>query len=382
MTKHRVLLLNYEYPPLGGGGSNATKYLLRELAKRDDVDVDVVTSSATGQFEQEKIGENVTIYKLAIKKKEIHYWTQKEVLDYSLKCRSYVKEMLKTKQYDICHAFFGIPCGAIAMLFDKKMPYIVSIRGSDVPGFNKRFSAMYIALKPLIKVVWNKAGAIVANSHNLASLAHKTDSKVHIDIITNGVDTEEFKPKDRTLSDHLRILCVSRLIQRKGIRFLIDAFKTLKDDGVKVTLTIAGEGNQEAELREITKAHGLEDSINFLGYVEHDELPKLYNQHDVFVLPSLNEGMSNSLLEALAQGLAIITTDTGGIKEIINDDEDVILIPVEDAQAIVDSIRKVTDSSVLHHMQTASRHIAEKMSWQKVADQYIKIYAKVRRGAE
>ncbi len=380
MKRLRLLLLNYEYPPLGGGGSNATKYLLKEFAKRDDIHVDAVTSSATGSFEQVRIGEHVVIHKLPIRKERIHYWTQKEVLEYSIKCKSYMRKLLKENSYDACHAFFGIPCGAIAMLSRKKIPYIVSLRGSDVPGFNKRFSVMYIVLKPLIRLVWRKASAVVANSKDLADLAHRTDSQTSIGIIANGVDIHEFSPKGRQHADRIRILCVSRLIERKGVRYLIDAAKLLKDKGITFHLTLAGKGDQEEELREYAKHLGLDDDIAFLGFVEHDDLADLYKKHDVFILPSLNEGMSNALLEAMASGLAIITTDTGGIREIIEEDSDVFFVPMHDAGAIAASVHHLADWDLLSCMQAASRRIAEKMSWKDVADAYMDTYIRVIRG--
>ena len=102
-------MLNYEFPPLGGGAANACQYILRELAKRD-IEVDLVTSSAMNRFETENFSTNITIYKLAVGKKNIHYWTQREILTYSWKARRFAKKLIKEKRYDLCHTFFGIPC--------------------------------------------------------------------------------------------------------------------------------------------------------------------------------------------------------------------------------------------------------------------------------
>jgi len=78
------------------------------------------------------IGNTINIYKLPVNKKDIHYWTQREIISYSWKAKKFIDKLIKEKEYDVCHAFFGIPCGAIAYLFRRKMPYIVSLRGSDV----------------------------------------------------------------------------------------------------------------------------------------------------------------------------------------------------------------------------------------------------------
>jgi len=136
----RVLMLNYEYPPIGGGASNATYYLLKEFAIRRNIEVDLVTSSPNTKFKKEELGDNIVIHKLPIGKKKLHYWTQREILAYSKRAYKYIKKLMQIKKYDVTHAFFGIPSGAIAYLFKKEIPYVVSLRGSDVPGFNKRFS--------------------------------------------------------------------------------------------------------------------------------------------------------------------------------------------------------------------------------------------------
>ena len=242
----RILMLNNEYPPLGGGGSNACKYILKEFAAKD-LDVDVVTSSSSNTFETEKIGDTVNIYKLPINKKDIHYWTQREIITYSWKANKFIKKLIEEKEYDVCHAFFGIPCGAIAYLFRKKIPYIVSLRGSDVPGFNNRFGFEYVFLKPIIRSIWKRAGAVVANSKGLKELALLTSPAQEISVIYNGIDVSEFKPDlDRTNDgDMLRIVCVSRLIERKGIKYLIEAIGKLKDKNIK--LVLVGEGKQEEE---------------------------------------------------------------------------------------------------------------------------------------
>jgi len=334
-----------------------------------------VTSSASSSFETAHIGDNVTIHKLAVGKKKIHYWTQREILTYSWKARRHVKRLMKEKEYDVCHAFFGIPCGAIAYLFRKKIPYIVSLRGSDVPGFNKRFSLQYLFLKPIIRRIWKQAGAVVANSEGLRTLAHETDPKREIDIIYNGIDTEQFKPDaDRRVGDRLRILCVSRLIERKGVDHLIRSVPIVRERlGDVFEVVIVGEGNLETELKSLSGQLGVADLVDFKGYVPHERLPEIYDGSDIFVLPSKNEGMSNTVLEAMACGLPIVATDTGGTSELVKGNG--IVLSDVDSGAIADGLaRLISDRETRASMGRRSREIAESMSWSKVADQYFEIY--------
>lgn len=368
-----VLMLNYEYPPLGGGGSNACKYILKELSKAK-VDVDLVTSSATDELETEKIGGSINVYRLPINKNNIHYWTQKEIISYSWKARKFVKKLIEERKYDLCHTFFGFPCGAIAYLFRREIPYIVSLRGSDVPGFNERFSLQYVFLKPIIRRVWKNAAAVIANSEGLKELALEIQPIVKIDIIHNGIDTEAFKPVTKETNTKLRILCVSRLIKRKGIDYLLESIALVKEIfGDDFEVCIIGEGDQEQELKEMSKQLKIDDVVIFEGYIEHSKLPEFYSNSDIFILPSLNEGMSNTILEAMASGLPIITTDTGGTKELINGNG--IVIPMRDLKAIAGAIVKlIEDPSLRKEMGRNSRGISEELSWGEVAKEYLGIY--------
>jgi glycosyltransferase involved in cell wall biosynthesis len=367
----RILMLNYEFPPLVGGGSNACYYLLKEFSKMD-INVDLITSSANGISEIEKMDESVTIYKVPIHKKDIHYWTQKEILSYSWKANNKVKELMEMHHYDVIHAFFTIPCGALAYLYKKKVPFVVSLRGSDVPGFNERFGVQYVFLKPMIKEIWKKADAVVANSEGLKELALETNPQQAISVIHNGIDISEFTPNDRKKTDgYLQLICVSRLIERKGIRYLLQAIGELKHE--KIRLTIVGEGNQLLELKNLTSKLNIEDKVVFKGYLDHSKLAEAYQQSDIFVLPSLNEGMSNAVLEAMASGLPIITTDTGGTVELLDDNG--LIVGMQDSESIANAIMQlIKDPAKISEMGEKSRTMAETLSWRHVAQKYLNVY--------
>lgn len=359
-------MLNYEFPPLGGGAANANSYLLKEFAERDDIHVDLVTSSPD-TYREEQFADNVTIYKLDVNKDEIHYWTQPEILRYSWKAYRKSKSLLRKKNYNLIHAWFGVPCGVIARALG--LPYLVALRGSDVPGYNERFGLQYIVLKPLLRKVWKNASSVVANSKGLRELAHET-ADLPIEVIPNGVAVDEFEP---VYHDHdtLRVLCVSRLVERKGIQYLIEGVAELD-----VELTVVGEGEQESELKQLVAAEEIEERVTFAGYVPHDEIHEYYEAADIFVLPSKNEGMSNTVLEAMAAGLPVITTDTGGTAELIGDNGSIV--PMEDVNSLVETIGSYSQNPQLIETQgRQSRARAEEMSWGAVADQYDKEYTNI-----
>jgi len=370
----RVLILNYEYPPLGGGAANALYYLLREFASLDEIKVDLVTSSPDGGFELVELADNVSIHKMAIRKANRHYWTQKEIIDYTVKASRYVRRLVDGGSYDLCHAFFAIPCGAMAYRLRGRLPYIVSLRGSDVPGFNNRFNWMNAALKPVFKRVLKGAAAVQANSGGLKELAHLTSPDTPIDIIFNGVDCRQFAPASRSFGSRpLRLLSVCRLIGRKGIDDLIRALPAVKTSLGSVELTVAGAGNLKAGLSALAVSEGVAQDIKWLGAVDHDDLPEIYRRSDLFVLPSHFEGMSNALLEAMASGLPVVVTATGGADELI--DGNGLVVKAGDSaalgRAIVDILGDDDKSRVLG---ARSREIANGFSWQNVARKYLQTY--------
>lgn len=379
----KILMLNYEYPPIGGGGSYACKSILQVLANKK-MKVDLVTSSPSDYFETETINESVNIYKLPVNKKDIHYWTQQEILTYSWKAKQFIEKLLLKKSYDICHTFFGIPCGAVAYLFKENLPYVVSLRGSDVPGFNNRFSFQYIFLKPLINKIWSESSAVVANSEGLKELALESSPSQDISVINNGINISDFKPDVNYINNNINdtdkkikrfnIVCISRLIERKGISFLLEAIKKIKNK--KVKLILVGKGKQEDELHQLAKDLEITDRVEFKGYVDHDDIADIYQESDLFVLPSFNEGMSNALLEAMASGLPVISTDTGGTSELI--DGNGILIQKGNSDEIAQAISTVmNDPETFKQMGLKSREIAETMSWEAVAEEYCRLYMEI-----
>lgn len=359
-------MLNYEYPPLGGGAGNANRYLLDRM-KDMDVEVDLVTSSAA-KYSEEQLGDNISIYRVDVKKKRIHHWTQTEILRYMFHGYLKARKLQKEKDYDVIHAWFGFPCGLMARML--REPYLVALRGSDVPGYNERFSRQYVFLEPLIKHVWKNASAVVPNSKGLEELAKET-LDIEMQVIPNGVDTSEFYPGERD-SGKLELLCVSRLTSRKRIGDIIDAVSEIEG----VNLTVIGDGPKEKELREKIGELGLENRVELKGYVPHDELPGYYRDSDVFVMPSLNEGMSNTILEAISSGLPVITTQTGGTDELVDGNGEIV--PKKNPGALKEKIIEYRDSAGKIEVEgKLSREIAEQMSWERVADQYLNLYREI-----
>jgi glycosyltransferase involved in cell wall biosynthesis len=376
----KILMLNYEFPPIGGGGGQAHLALLRQYAAWRELEVDVLTSAAGRGVAMEQFSGNITIRRVGIRKKDLHLWKRSEVIAWLAKAGSQYRRMLRDKRYDLVHAFFGFPTGWICYRNRRSPPYVVSLRGSDVPGENARLKLEYKLLGPLVfKPIWRHAAALVACSEGLKDRARKFLPSAAISVIPNGVDLDRFSPApDSGGGETLRLLTVGRLSVTKRLTLLIEAVELLIRRGIYARLTIVGGGAMESELRGLLNAKNLR-AVTLVGRRESSEMPAIYRQHDILVSASMQEGMSNAMLEAMASGLPIVTTHCEGVDELIADNG----IIVEDAQptALADAIERLArNRAVLSTMSRAARKRAERFSWRGIADRYVDLYAKLAGG--
>lgn len=379
----KILFLNYEYPPLGGGAANATEQLFLEYSKREDVYVELVTSSISSKYEKKEIGKNIIIHRLPIGKNKdnLNFQTQKELLIYAWKSYIFVKKLLKKKKFDLSHSFFTLPCGAVSLLlkYKFKLPYIVSLRGADVPGYSERFIFVYKFLSILIKKIWKNSEFVVTNSIGLTELAIKTSSTQKFEKIVNGIDVTYYNRGNRDYEDRKKefvILCASRLSYRKGFIYAIDALPNLVKKYPNIKMVFAGgDGGVMQNLKGHAQALGVKDFVKFTGRYTKKQAHEIYKNADIFLMPSLNEGMSNNLLEALASGLPVLVTKTGGAEELVIDEKNGFLIEMKNGIDIEKKIEKfMNDKYLCDIMGVASREIALKMKWKNVSDEYIELY--------
>lgn len=379
----KILFLNYEYPPLGGGAANATKNIMQEMTFFNDVEIDIITSSLDEKYYFEKIGKNIRLHRLPIGKnnKNFTYQSKKDLIIYFIKAYFFSRKLHKEKKFDLSHSFFAVPCGLISLLLklEFNLPYIISMRGSDVPGYSQRFKGLYLIIKPIIVYIWKKASIVVANSNGLKELALKSNPNQKIEIIYNGINIKIFKPVKRDENNNIEMICASRLSKRKGFIYVIEAINILKDKYANIHLTIAGgEGDAEKDLKNKVSELSLEKFVTFTGHYVFEEASLMYQKADIFVFPSFNEGMSNNMLEAMASGLPIIMTPTGGAEELIKDGKNGFIVNFADSYDIAKKIEKlILDKKLLSEMKKNSRAVAENMNWEKIAKEYFLLYEKI-----
>jgi glycosyltransferase involved in cell wall biosynthesis len=372
-------MLNYEFPPIGGGAGNAHYCILKEYAKMSDLKIDVLTSAAKPGFIEERFAENVTVYKTGLHKKRLHYWRKSEVVEWLVKARGPYRRLLNSNHYDLVHAFFGFPSGYLCYRTAGRIPYIVSLRGSDVPGQHQRLQLEYKLLAPLFKSVWQGAAALVACSEGLKRRAQRFLPSVDINVIPNGVDIERFSTiPGRRVSRPVRLITVGRLSITKRVDVLIDAVELLKERGFEARLNVVGEGSLEESLKQTVSRQGLGDTVNIAGHSEAEAMPQLYRQSDVYVSATMQEGMSNAMLEAMASGLPIVTTCCEGVEELIADNG--IIVQEARPAEIADAVMQLAgDNESYARMSAAAEARARKFTWSRVAQEYLQCYEKALR---
>ena len=170
----------------------------------------------------------------------------------------------------------------------------------------------------------------------------------------------------------MNLLYVGRLSYEKGLEHLIKSMHQLGPEMCR--LLICGEGPDRKRLENLVNESGLNDCVDFLGFIPWGKrLSEVYVQSDIFILPSLSEGIPKVLLEAMAKGLPVVATNVGGIPDIISGEENGILVPSGDSQAITDAVRLlISDKSLRERIiangyKFAQAHTAEKQA-KKIAE--------------
>ncbi len=379
-----ILIINYEFPPIGGGGGIATYYIARELCRKGHT-VHVLTSHFRELRWHETI-EDIHVYRVPVLRKRRDYCSVLEMASFILTSLPMLVYLLCTRRYDLLHIFFGVPSGPLGYVAKKLfgIPYLIRMGGGDVPGFRPfQYKRLYKLLMPFLNALWRNADFLVANSGGLRAMAHKTFPDLPIQVIPNGVDLRRFTDGFHRCPDReVRILFVSRLIRRKGLQFLIEAIPhILEQTQESFVIKVVGDGPDKEYFTSKIEELGIQQYVKFYGYVNHGKLPEYYLDADLFVLPSLAEGMPNVVLEAMGSGLPVVATHVPGSEELVHHGENGMLVEARDVQGLARALTMlINDRNLREIMGEESKQVARNYTWEIVAKQYEYLYNQSTRG--
>lgn len=371
----KILMLCYEFPPLGGGGSRVVHGLSKELVRLGH-EVDLVTMGFRGLpgFE---IENGVRIHRAPSLRRRKHVCTAPEAASYIVSALKTVRRLTSESRYDINHAHFIFPDGLLAWHVRRsaRIPYIITAHGSDVPGYNPhRLKVAHKLMAPLWTTVMRDAAQIICPSESLRSLVvAKRGTGENLTIIPNGIDPGKFQPDG---PKEKRILVVTRMLERKGVQYIL---KALEGSAFGHEVNIVGDGPYLPVLRQMALSMG--NHVTFWGWLDNrsPRLKDLYETSSIYVFPSEAENFPIVLLEAMAAGMAIITTKGTGCAEVVGDAA--LLVNPGDVSAIRETLAFLVNNP--EHCRKlgkeARKRMEEDFGWTAVANRYVAQYENIQK---
>lgn len=371
----RIAIFVRDFPPRYVAGTPIATYnLARYLAKKGHT-VHVITSMDEGHQKHEYVEG---FY--------VHWLPRPRFLSV---IRSSLKNLyiLMKIRPDVIHQQ-GIIGGRFTLLAAKilNIPYIVYGRGADVYA-DWRFKNI------VARLILSRADAVIALTDEMKSVMQSYCQK-DIYVIPNGVDLERFKqlpPKNFIRSqlgigvrDDRIILFVGNLRQHKGVKYLIYAMeKVLKSCKEARLIIVGGDIGEKRNLEKIVKELELDPYVKFQGRVPNEEVPKFMAAADIFVMPSMFEGFSNAIIEAMASGLPIIATRAGGNASVIEDGVNGFLVETKNYEQLAEKILLLAESDVLRNeISENNKKKAEEYRWERIITRLEEVYCSLIAGSK
>jgi glycosyltransferase involved in cell wall biosynthesis len=360
--------------------------LMRELRKMG-VEIDVLASSYKGLKDGQMWGLKIYRWRYApsfletlshdmaipekMKQNPVSYFLVPPFL-----IGGYIKasSLFKKNTYDIIHVSWPIPLSILSLPF-KRIPKIFTFHHSELILVEK-----IPLLKPPFSYILKKASIITVNSNFTKNKLLKQFPMLRrVEVIPWPSGWEQMFPSLKREKN--RILFVGRLVEVKGVNFLIRAFKQVREHIPDSKLVIVGDGPEREKLEKLSQELDLADRVEFKGWKTGRDLIEEYGKASVVVVPSITDpsGMTESLgvvaIEALSFGIPLVVSDVGGLKEVV--DEDVgFVVPPGEPEKLAHSIEKILlNKELAESMSIAGKkRFFQKFSKEAIAKRFIEIY--------
>ncbi|MEO8355239.1 MAG: glycosyltransferase family 4 protein [Chloroflexota bacterium] len=377
----KIALLSEKYTPDVGGLAISTERFARLLSSAGhDVRVFCPSINLSPSEKRTLIRSEVCVTR---------FGAHKRVDDTLVDWLELIIEEHRREPFDVFHAYFLTQAGFVSTYAGKylNVPTVVSIRGNDIEraAFDPaRFSHVMYALQ--------NASAVTTNASELMKKA-KAFIDREVILIPNGVDTDHFKPVERNSMlaaslgldterhIHERVIgFAGELREKKGLATLLRAYAQINRVQAAALLIVGGvRVGEDRKVFDEVESSIPNSKIIITGYVSNSDLPSYYSWMDVFVHPSMRDGMPNALLEAMACEKPVIATSVGGITDVVMDWDNGILVPANDAGALSNAISHLFEDESLRRKLgvTARQTIVAKFTPQLELEENLKIYRKL-----
>ena len=392
MEKSRkILIFSTAYYPFVGGAEVAVKEITDRIS---NIEFDLITARFKRDLPKfQKIG-NVNVYRIGLgfpilDKLLLPFWGAILALNLNRK-----------NHYDFfwcIMATFGSGAAYIANLihFWKPTRVILTLQEGDSEEHfkNRWFGLINISWRLALKMT----SILTVISNYLRERARKFGYKREIKVIPNGVnisnfnielnfnEREKIREEIGLKNNDIGLVTTSRLVLKNGVGDVIKALPNLPSN---IKFVIFGEGHLDKELKELVKNLGVSERVLFKGHVSHSEMPKYLKACDIFIRPSLSEGMGNSFIEAMAVKLPVIATPVGGIVDFVFDPslqaeaslQTGYFCKPQNAESIVEVVKKViSDQNKDQIVENAYNMVLEKYDWDIVASQMEKVFDRMKK---
>jgi len=254
------------------------------------------------------------------------------------------------------------------------VPSVVNYRGGEAATF-------LAGSHSLVRFTLRRSSALVVPSQYLREVfsAHR----IHGDVVPNIIDLERFRPRTEPRSGNaLHILVPRNLEPIYDVGTAVRALQILRNALPQVRMTVAGSGPERERLERLARELGVADAIEFCGRVERDVMASLYRDADVVVNPSLVDNMPNSVLEALASGVPVVSTNVGGVPYIVRDGATALLVPPAAPAELAAAVRRVLeDATLATRLRRNGLRDVQQYAWPQVRDRWAGVYSSALAGS-
>lgn len=373
--KSRILVFTTAFRPMIGGSEIALEEVINRLP---DIFFDIITPKYTNKLSSKEFGGNKCVYRIGFG------WGSLDKIMFPVLGFLKVMVHLRSNKYLKVQAYqasYGGGAVWLLKLFFPKLEFILTIQEG------KNLNRQNVFIKFFRRLIVKKADTITCISSYLADYAKKINHGAKILVIPNGVDLRKFEVKSEKLkNDEKTIITISRLVKKNGVGDLIDAFHILssKFQAPSFKLLIVGDGPFNKSLKLKAESLKLSDKILFVGEISSDDISKYLIQADVFVRPSLSEGLGTAFLEAMAVGVPVIGTPVGGIPDFLKDPSTHsgqatgLFCRVNDPEDLSEKIENIlTDDELRSRLiLNARKLVEEKYNWDIIAARFRDLYLK------